>query len=211
MDAIALRCWIELQTQLGISPCVLLGELNDRGVPAACEVDVGSAVMMRALSLASAGPATCLDWNNNYGEEEEKCILFHCGPVPSSMMEPGGRIVDHAILANTVGKGCGFGCNAGRIRAGDMTFGSMLTDQGKLRFYLGQGRFTTDPIPAEFFGCAGVAEIPGLQDALLRIGREGHRHHVSVTPGSVREPLREALEYYLGFGVSLPQQDGQQR
>ncbi len=207
MHAIALRCWVELQTQLGISPCVLLGEMNDRGVTAACEVDVGNAVAMRALSLASGEPATCLDWNNNYGEEEEKCILFHCGPVPSALMEPGGRIVDHAILANSVGPGCSFGCNQGRIRAGAMSFGSLMTDAGRLRFYLGRGRFTADPIPREYFGCAGVAEIPGLQDVLLRAGREGHRHHVSVTPGSVVEPVREALGYYLGCDVTVPQDD----
>ncbi len=207
MHAIALRCWVELQTQLGISPCVLLGEMNDRGVTAACEVDVGNAVAMRALSLASGEPAACLDWNNNYGEEEEKCILFHCGPVPSALMEPGGRIVDHAILANSVGPGCSFGCNQGRIRAGAMSFGSLMTDAGRLRFYLGRGRFTADPIPREYFGCAGVAEIPGLQDVLLHAGREGHRHHVSVTPGSVVEPVREALGRYLGCDVAVPQDD----
>jgi len=206
MHAIALRCWIELQSQLGLSPCVLLGEMNDRGVTAACEVDVGNAVAMRALSLASGSPATCLDWNNNYGEEVEKCILFHCGPVPSSLMEPGGRIVDHAILANSVGTGCGWGCNAGRIRPTEMTFGSLLTEAGRMRFFLGEGRFTADPIPAEFFGCAGVAEIPGLQDVLLRAGRDGHRHHVSVTPGSVLAPVREALENYLGCDVAVPQE-----
>ena len=44
-----------------------------------------------------------------------------------------------------------------------MTFGSMLTRDGRLEFYLGEGRFTDDPIPDDFFGCAGVAEIPGLQ------------------------------------------------
>ena len=82
MDALAVRCWIEMQKQLGISPCVLLGELNDGGVAAACEVDVGNAVAMRALSLASGEPAACLDWNNNYGDDDDKCILFHCGPVP---------------------------------------------------------------------------------------------------------------------------------
>jgi L-fucose isomerase-like protein len=208
MDALALRCWTEMQTHLGISPCVLLGELNDRGVTAACEVDVGNAIAMRALSLASGRSSTCLDWNNNYGEEEDKCILFHCGPVPAGMMEPGGRIVEHAILSNTLGKGCSFGCNVGRIRPADMTFGSMLTDAGRLRFYLGQGRFTKDPIPTEYFGCAGVAEIPGLQDVLYGIGRQGHRHHVSVTTGSVVEPVAEALSYYLDCDVAVPQREG---
>jgi L-fucose isomerase-like protein len=206
MDAIALRCWIELQEQLGISACVLLGELNNRGVPAACEVDIGNAIAMHALHLASGEPATCLDWNNNYGDEEDKCILFHCGPVPRSLMADHGRIVDHAILANTVGEGCSYGCHVGRIAPSDFSFGSMLTDSGELRFYLGQGRFTEDPIPPEFFGCAGVAEIAHLQDVLLHVGLNGYRHHVSLTPGLVQAPVREALERYLGFAVTSPQE-----
>ena len=75
LDALALRCWLELQQQLGISACVLLGELSNRGIPAACEVDVGNAVAMYALHHASGEPSTCLDWNNNYEDEDDKCIL----------------------------------------------------------------------------------------------------------------------------------------
>ncbi|MBN1642079.1 MAG: hypothetical protein JXA09_12660 [Anaerolineae bacterium] len=207
LDAIALRCWIELQEQLGISGCVLLGELNNRGIIAACEVDVGNAVAMRALSLASGQPATCLDWNNNYGPDDDKCILFHCGPVPKRLMSGEGRIVDHAILANSVGPGRSYGCHVGRIAAQPITFGSMMTDAGELRFYLGQGRFTDDEIPPEFFGCGGVAEIARLQDVLLHVGYNGYRHHVSVTPGLHLEPVREALTRYLGFEVSVPQEE----
>jgi L-fucose isomerase-like protein len=207
MDAIAIRCWTELQTQLGISPCVVLGELNNRGIPAACEVDVANAVMMHALGLASDGPAACLDWNNNYGDDEDKCILFHCGPVPQAMMTDPGRIVDHAILANTVGEGCGYGCHVGRIAPTDLTFGSLLTDEGQVKCYLGEGKFTGDQIPGAFFGCAGVAEIERLQEVLLHIGYGGYRHHVSVTPGKVQAPLQEALGHYLGFEVALPQED----
>jgi L-fucose isomerase-like protein len=203
LDAVAVRCWIELQAQLGVSPCVLLSEMNDRGVVAACEVDVGNAICMSALHLASGSPATCLDWNNNYGDEEDKCILFHCGPVPQSLMRAKGQVTDHAILANAVGKGCSYGCNTGRIAPAPITFGSLLTESGKVEAYLGRGRFTADPIPADFFGCAGVAEISHLQNVLLSIGRAGHRHHVSVTPGHVLEPVHEALEKYLGYKVTV--------
>lgn len=199
LDAIALRCWVEMQQVAGISPCVVLSEMNNRGIPAACEVDVGNAVTMFALSRAAGDVATCLDWNNNYGEDEEKCILFHCGPVPAGMMKGKGKIVDHAILSNTVGKGCSFGCNQGRIAEGPFTYGSMLTREGKLEFYLGQGKFTSDPVPADFFGCAGVAEIENLQEVLQAVGYLGHRHHTSVVPGHVLEPVREAFERYLGF------------
>ena len=203
LDALALRCWVEMQQQLGISPCVLLSELNDRGIAAACEVDVGNAIIMHALRLASGKPAICLDWNNNYGDEEEKCILFHCGPVAQSLMTCKGHVVDHAILANAVGPNCSFGCNVGRISPMPFTFGSLMTEDGDLCVYLGEGRFTDDPIPEDFFGCAGVAEIPCLQDVLQTVGYLGHRHHTSVAPGHVAEPVIEAFEKYLGYEVTV--------
>lgn len=205
LDALAVRCWIEMQEQLGISPCVLLGELNDRGIPTACEVDVGNAVAMYALRQASDGPATCLDWNNNYGDDDDKCILFHCGPVPPSLMAGKGTITEHAILKNAVGEGCSFGCNQGRIAPMDFTFGSMTTEDGICTMYVGEGSFTDEPIPEEFFGCAGVAHIEGLQDVLLNIGFGGFRHHVSLVPGRVLPAVFEALSYYKGWDVTIPQ------
>jgi L-fucose isomerase-like protein len=211
LDAMAIRCWTEMQLQMGISPCVAMGVLNETGVASACEVDLGNAVAMRALHLASYNPVALLDWNNNYGDEDDKCILFHCGPVPASMMAGQGRISDHSILMNTVGAGNGYGCNVGRIKPMEFTFGSLITDEGKVRMYLGEGRITPDPIPENFFGVAGVAEIHNLQDVLLHIGVNGHRHHVSITPGCVQAPVREALGHYLGFEVTLPQEPCQCR
>jgi len=199
LDAIAIRCWIEMQQQLGISPCVLLSEINDRGTVAACELDIGNAVTMHALKNASGTVATCLDWNNNYGDDENACILFHCGPVPQSMMKAKGNVTDHAILANAVGKGCSWGCNVGRIAPTQFTFGSMLTEDGIVKFYVGQGAFGEDPVPADFFGCAGVAKIPNLQNILQTIGYAGYRHHVSVTPLQCRDAVVEAFDKYLGY------------
>ncbi len=206
LDALAIRCWTEMQMQLGISPCVAMGALNEAGPASACEVDLGNAVAMHALNLASYNPVALLDWNNNYGDEDDKCILFHCGPAPASMMIGQGHVTDHAILMNSVGQGNAYGCNVGRLKPGDFTFGSLMTDEGRVKMYLGEGRFTADPVPDNFFGVAGVAEIPGLQDVLAHIGVNGHRHHVSVTPGQVQKPLREALEHYLNFDIALPQE-----
>ncbi len=205
LDAMAIRCWTELQLQMGISPCVAMGILNETGIAAACEVDLGNAVAMKAMHLASYAPAGLLDWNNNYGDEDDKCILFHCGPLAGSMMDGQGRVSDHTILMNSVGAGNGYGCNVGRIKPMEFTFGSLMTDEGRVKMYLGEGRFTSDPVPDNFFGVAGVAEIRNLQDVLLHVGMHGHRHHVSVTPGKVQEPLSEALERYLGFEITHPQ------
>ena len=179
--------------------------MSEKLMPSACEVDGAGTVAMYALQLASGKPSALVDWNNNYGDEDDKCILFHCGPLPASLMDGKGHITDHAILMSTVGEGNAFGCNVGRIRPMEFTFGGLMTDEGRVKMYLGQGRITADPVPANFFGVAGVAEIDKLQDVLLHIGINGHRHHVSITPGCVQEPLREALGHYLGFDIALPQ------
>jgi len=202
LHAMSIRCWTEIQEQMGISPCVVNGILSDAGLPVACEVDTGSAVMMQILGVASKTAATVLDWNNNYEDEEDKCILFHCGNAPASMMAAKGRVADHAIIAKSVGYGKGFGCNQGRMAPGDFTYGNITTDNGRIKVYLGKGAFTDDMIPENYFGVSGVADIPKLQDVLQHIGYEGHRHHVALTSGDVRGSVEEALTRYLGFDVT---------
>jgi L-fucose isomerase-like protein len=210
LAGMSIRCWTELQKEVGISPCVVNGILAEQGMPVACEVDTGSAVMMRLLGAAASSPTAIMDWNNNYGDDDERCILFHCGNAPASLMAGPGRVTDHSILQSAVGVGRGFGCNQGRLKPGAFTFGGLMSEEGRLKAYLGQGTITADPIPGNFFGVAGVARIPGLQDVLLHLGREGHRHHVALTPGEVMAPMREALEKYLGYQVTAPQAAGAQ-
>jgi L-fucose isomerase-like protein len=201
LDTLALRCWEEIEKELRVSPCVLLSELNDRGIVAACELDVCNAVPMYALSAASEAPSTVLDWNNNYGMDENKCILFHCGPVPQKLMAGKGLVIEHKMFAKSYGAGCGWGCNVGRIAASPMTFASSKTEDGRIKFYLGEGRFTGEPIEEGFFGCGGVAEIENLQDKLVVIGKNGYRHHVGVTSGHVAAPVKEAFTTYLGYDL----------
>lgn len=52
MDAVAIRCWNEMEQILRVCPCVLLSELNDRGIVASCEIDLTSAISMRAMLVA---------------------------------------------------------------------------------------------------------------------------------------------------------------
>jgi len=85
-----------------------------------------NAVPMYALALASQRPATCLDWNNNYGEDPDKCVLFHCGPVPQSLMTAKGQVIDHPMFAQGPWEpGCGMEvAMSGRIAPTPMTFAS---------------------------------------------------------------------------------------
>ena len=198
LDALSLRCWEELQTWYGIAPCVLLGELNDRGIVASCETDLCSAISMQAMKLSSEQPTACVDWNNNYGEDLDKVILFHCGPIAESLMAGRGTVTDHKMFSKNQ-PDQGWGSDEGRIRAFPMTFSNCKTEDGRLTFYVGEGEFTEDVIPDGFFGCGGVARIDNLQQILLRIGRHGFRHHTTVGVGRMKTVLEEAFSTYLGY------------
>lgn len=200
LDAIALRCWNEMETYLRVCPCVLLSELNDRGITASCEIDMCSAITMRALSLATQGPAACLDWNNNYGDDPDKVILFHCGSTAQKLMREKGVVTSHKMF-DKGDPGCGWGTNEGRIAAFPMTFSNCKTEDGKITIYFGEGEFTGDDIEKEFFGCGGVAKIDDLQNKLIRLARGGFKHHTTVANGHVKHILDEAFRYYLGYDI----------
>ena len=200
LDAVALRCWNEMETYLRVCPCVLLSELNDRGIVASCEIDMCSAITMRALQLATEGPAACLDWNNNYGEDPDKVILFHCGSTAQKLMKEKGKVTSHKMF-DKEDPGSGFGTNEGRIGAFPMTYSNCKTENGKITVDVSEGEFTEDEIEAEFFGCGGVARIPNLQRKLIRLARGGFKHHTTVARGHVKHILEEAFRYYLGYDV----------
>ena len=201
LDLVTLRCWTELEKEFKISPCAVLSFLNDHGTVANCEVDTVNALAMRMLSLAADAPAACLDWNNNYGDNENACVLFHCGPTAACLMQKKGRIVDHPMFARVLGKGNGLGCNEGRMKPGVFTCAGGYTRQGKLTFFLDQGRFLKEQLPKEFFGCGGIAEFDHLQDKMLSLLRYGFPHHVSLSYGDHLGVIYEAVESYLKYDL----------
>ncbi|MBQ2614103.1 MAG: hypothetical protein IJB80_02085 [Clostridia bacterium] len=200
LDAISLRCWNEMETYLRVCPCVLISELNDRGIVASCEIDMCSAITMRALALATQGPAACLDWNNNYGDDPDKVILFHCGSTAQKLMAGKGEVTSHKMF-DKGDPGSGWGTNEGRIAAFPMTFSNCKTEDGKITIYFSEGEFTGEDIEKEFFGCGGVAKIDNLQDKLIKLARGGFKHHTTVANGHVKTILEEAFKYYLGYDV----------
>jgi len=203
LNSVAIRCWDELEINYGVAPCLLLGELNERGIPAACEVDVSNAVMMRALYLAGETPPTLLDINNNFGMDDNKSILFHCGPVPVSLLKGNkGKTNEHLMFKKSYGPESGVGINIGEFRTNiDITFGSAKTEGGKIYTFLGEGHLTTDDIEKEFFGVGVVMEHPKMQEIVDYVGREGYRHHMSLTEGKNAFAVKEALTNYLGYEV----------
>lgn len=203
LDAIAIRCWDELQKKYGIAPCLILGELNERGIAAACELDVTNAVMMRAMGLAANYPVMLLDVNNNYGNQTNKIVLFHCGPAPASLMQGKGTIEEHLMFKKSYGEGSGVGINKGEFITGDVTVGSFKTEDGQLCSFAADGQLTGDYLPSVFFGCGAVFSTNNATEMLKYMALNGYRHHVAVTKGKYAEAIREAFENYLGYNIDL--------
>ena len=86
INACALQCWSAMQGALKIFPCAIMSMMSNDLFPSACEVDVMGAVAMYALQLAGGGPTALFDWNNNYGEDPDKLVLFHCSNTALSFM-----------------------------------------------------------------------------------------------------------------------------
>ncbi len=194
----AVQCWTALETYFGVVPCTLMSMMSDQLMSSACEVDICGTLAMHALRLASGTPSALLDWNNNYGDDPDKAVCFHCSNLPKHFFKD-VRMDYQGIIAGTVGKENTFGTLVGRVKSGPMTFARFSTDDraGRISGYVGEGAFTDDPL--ETFGGAGVVEIPRMQELLRFICERGFEHHVAANLSSVAGCVHEAATKYLGW------------
>ncbi len=141
-----------------------------------------------------------MDWNNNYGGDPDKCVLFHCGNWARSLVTE-ARMGYPDILATTLGREESYGALAGRVPAGPLGYARISTDDraGRVRAYVGEGEFTDDPL--DTFGSRAVVRVPRLQRLMRYICREGFEHHVAMSATPSAAVLVEALETYLGWDV----------
>jgi len=196
----AIQCWTALEEYFGVVPCTVMSMMSDEGLSSACEVDIAGVVGMHALQLASETPSALLDWNNNYGDDPDKAVCFHCSNLPKHFFA-NVKMDFQEIIAGTVGKENTFGTCVGRVKAGPMSFARFSTDDfnGKIRGYVGEGEFTDDSL--ETFGGAGVAKIPQMQKLLRFICENGFEHHVAANFSNVAGAVHEATTKYFGWEV----------
>ena len=196
----AIQCWTSLEEFFGIVPCTLMSMMSETLVPSACEVDITGLLGMYILQLASGTPSAILDWNNNYGNDPNKCVLFHCSNVPKSFFKS-AKMDYQAIIAGAVGVENTYGTVVGRIAPNKATFCRTTTDDtsGIISVYTGQGEFTNDKL--DTFGGYGVMKIQNLQELMQYVCQMGFEHHVAVNLCQKADTIAEALGTYMGWEV----------
>jgi L-fucose isomerase-like protein len=200
LDATAIQCWTSLQQNYGCNVCTNMSMMSENMLPSACEVDVTGTLTMYAMQLASGTPSALVDWNNNYADDDSKCVLFHCGNWAKSFL-PDIQISTAPILGTSVGVENTYGALDGRTPASPLTFGRISTDdsQGLIKAYIGEGELTNDALNT--FGNRAVAQINNLQGLMQYVCRNGFEHHVVMNASKTASILKEAFENYLGWQV----------
>jgi L-fucose isomerase-like protein len=200
LAATAIQCWTALEEFYGVVPCTLMSMMSNQLLPSACETDIAGLLGMYVLQAASGQPAALLDWNNNFGTDPNKGVVFHCSNLPKAFFSE-QKMDYQEIIAGTVGKENTYGTIVGKISPGPFTYCRISTDDltGQVAAYLGEGRFTEDKL--DTFGGYGVIEVPNFQKLLQFICRSGYEHHVAATKAPVGVAINDALSTYLGWNV----------
>lgn len=206
--ATAVQCWDSMEKYYGIVPCTLMSMMSNKLMPSACETDIAGVVAMYGLALASGKASAIVDWNNNYGDDPDKGVIFHCSNYPKdvfmaeSLISTDIPVMDYQdIIAGTVGKENTYGTVVGRVKAEPFTYLRVSTDDftGKMLAYVGEGELTNDPLTT--FGGRGVVWVPNFQDLLYFVCEYGFEHHVSINLSLTAPSLYEAMSKYLGWEV----------
>jgi len=201
LNASAIQCWSSLQQNYGCAACLSMSLMGERYMPSACETDVAGAVSMYALLLASGKVPGFLDWNNNYGDDKDKCVCTHCSNFPKSFMANDIEISELDILGETLGRENCFGAIKGHVTAGPMTYFRISTDdtQGRIKSYVGEGEFTDDVF--EMDGGIAVCKVPRLRELLAHLCQSGFEHHVAMTRSHCAGVVNEAISKYMKWDL----------
>ncbi|PWH19317.1 MAG: fucose isomerase [Ardenticatenia bacterium] len=210
--ATAIQCWTALEEYYGVVPCTLMSIMSNALKPSACETDIAGVIGMYALVLASGKPSALIDWNNNYGDDPDKGVIFHCSNLPIDIFVSPSEgkeippedipVMDYqAIIGGTVGNENTYGTIVGRIKAEPFTFCRVSTDDfnGRILAYVGEGEVTEDPLRT--FGGVGVVRVKNFQKLLRYICDNGFEHHAAVNLSQVAWSVNEAFSKYLGWDV----------
>jgi L-fucose isomerase-like protein len=200
IDAYALQCWSAMQEALKIFPCSIMSMMSEALFPSACEVDVMGAVAMYALQLAGGTPSALFDWNNNYGTDPDKLVLFHCSNTALSFMREAKAGLNPMALKGNPHDSC-YCTLHGTLRPGAVAWARFSTDdeRGRVVGCIGDAVITDET--ADTFGVTGVMQIPNLPKLLRFLAAKGFEHHVALTYSPRSEAVYEALQTYMGWKI----------
>lgn len=179
----AMQCWPAFVEQIGIRPCLTLGEMSGERIPIACECDLNGAVtltMLRAVSL-SERPTFFADMTIRHPENDNAELLWHCGQFPYELK-------DEACPARIKE-----GRQVFRLRSsGQVTIARFEESGGELFLFAGEGHTVEGPETTCTYTWFETENWKAWEEKLM-FGP--YIHHVGGIFGHYKRALKEAMRY----------------
>ena len=191
LSGYGIQCWTSIQEEIGISPCMSMGRLTDRGIMCACEADMHGVLTMIAqylLSLKETVPHF-IDWTIQNQDNEDTLLAWHCGNAPISLKCASCKplVNSHSILGEQLGYDKSFGTAEFQLKEGKVTISRLVEYDGKFKMLITKG----DAIPdsRSLRGCWKWIKVSNLKTLYRTIIEEGFTHHASLIFGDYEKEL----------------------
>lgn len=189
--AIACDCWHTIRSAFGVAPCFIFGDLNDRGLPCACELDIHAAIASLMATAATNNKAASFvaDLTIRHPEDDNCELLWHCGPFAKQLKEP-------AADGYIVKDGQGFY----PLRKGELTLLRFDGLNGEYKCLVGKGDSIEGPVTNGNYVWFKVDDWIKWEKKFVY---GPYIHHVVGVFGDHTEALRDACRY-LGIQYDTP-------
>ena len=186
-NAIAIQCWNQLQTELGIMPCAASALLNEEGIPTVCETDIHGAITALLVEAAGMGQVRSFfaDWTIRHPDCPNGELLQHCGPWPISVAGEKPTIT-YPLAFDHPGR------STAEAKHGDVSLVRFDGDLGQYSLLLGHAKGIDGPKGMGTYLWVEVDNIKRLEAKLV----EGpYIHHCVGIHKDVVPVLYEACKY----------------
>lgn len=196
LAAIAVRCWPEFPTSLGVCPCLALSRLADAGTATACERDVyGATTMLLAEALTGGDPtspaSTYLVDTVDLDGARGVVRFWHCGSAATRLAADPAAATQSVHCNRRIGVTGDF-----PLRPGPVTIVRLAEDPGhpgRLRLLLASGESL--PVANRFQGNTAEVRLDSDADTFVRgLVTGGFPHHTVLVwdaEGTGAEGTRE--------------------
>ena len=197
LDALALKCWPELQSELGIAPCAAVALLNDTETVTGCEGDLIGSISMYVGKIVTK---TAVTMNDPVAVDIKSGTMqmWHCGPGPASWADEAGQCLDfhHTLNRRVEDKKHWTGVSSDiSFRKGPVTV--MRFGRNGQNLFCFEAEVVEGPAPpfpgsGGWFGCfTSQGNKVSVMDIIECIGRHGVEHHFPVAKGHLEGIYRE--------------------
>jgi L-fucose isomerase-like protein len=198
LSAVALRCWPEFPTELGVCPCSSLSRLADEGTTTVCERDVYGAVTMLLLESLGSGTTYLVD-TVELDAEGNLVRLWHCGSAATSLAADGSDAEQYVHCNRKIGVAGNFPLRTGPVVMARLTEDVDGWGPSGLRLLIASGESL--PAPNRFQGNTAEVRLDADATELVHgLVTGGFPHHTVLAWTDVRPQLRAAADL-LGIPV----------